>query len=546
MDLPESGSIQLVVATKDVDDSKTPQTVIAVLNDEDPLPLNPLLVLDDIHAVKPEADSGSHEESAPEDDVQSGVEEIVEESDAQKEAIASEESEEEPALRLAPLFSYDEDPVEDLEKDRDIFFTSQSLNGGTRSISAETRTPFGSTPPHISAFFPRSAAGSLAVVASGGTVVPRAPLQSSQVPSLPDANPSRSRSGSAMMDSPKSLSSPKTPVPAIMDPSPRTTPDSVRRPYSPSESQPDVSSAPIRRRPTMQHPPQVSSSTDQIVAPHASFLFMQLRYLPFSTDEPIDVMSTPAITRAISVLDYMHPYHAHKIGVLFVGPGQKTEEEILSNSHGSVQFSKFLRTLGDFVRLKDYKGYVGGLDTSEDRDGEFALRAGDELTEVVFHVAPLMPTRSGNDVLPKKRHIGNDNVVIVWDESGEYSPAYLVGEFNLVSFLITPCGDEYVRISVFRKEEDVGHFLPISLNQLVRTSVLGPIIMQTALDADRECQNLLTARQKGPARHGQGICSRLQQIQKIRALALQAAKAAKTNSPEKEGRKDAAAGTDGK
>jgi hypothetical protein len=70
----------------------------------------------------------------------------------------------------------------------------------------------------------------------------------------------------------------------------------------------------------------------------------------------------------------------------------------------------------------------------------------------MFHVATLMPGHD-SDILNKKRHIGNDNVHIVWKDAAnsEYSPASLRGEFNFVQLLISPLSATQARVSVYRK-----------------------------------------------------------------------------------------------
>merc|ERR1712224_167386 len=66
--------------------------------------------------------------------------------------------------------------------------------------------------------------------------------------------------------------------------------------------------------------------------------------------------------------------------------------------------------------------YTGGLRTAHTDDerkgndaGEYFLRYTDGFQEVAFHVAPLMPTRNATDAncTKKKKHIGNDSVVIL-------------------------------------------------------------------------------------------------------------------------------------
>lgn len=164
-------------------------------------------------------------------------------------------------------------------------------------------------------------------------------------------------------------------------------------------------------------------------------------------------------------------------------------------------------------------------------DGEFAIRFRDETVDVMVHCATMMP--SGN-VLAKKRHVGNDHVLVVsgkamlvialfsqltnkiqvWDESNEYDPKIIQSEFNLVSILIVPVGS-VARVSVFRKREMV-HFSPVSLNQLVRLDALAPLVLHTALNADRVVLSLLSLDAPMP-----NLALRLKQIKKIRTIAEQ-------------------------
>ena len=126
--------------------------------------------------------------------------------------------------------------------------------------------------------------------------------------------------------------------------------------------------------------------------------------------------------RAVKVLDHIPPYDTHKIGVVYVGPGQTTESEILSNTFGSSRYLEFLRGLGSLLRLQDVPQdmvYLGGLDQSG-IDGKFAYCYHDDITQVIFHAATLMPTDLNSDPKcgGKKLHIGNDFVTIVYNDSG--------------------------------------------------------------------------------------------------------------------------------
>lgn len=52
-----------------------------------------------------------------------------------------------------------------------------------------------------------------------------------------------------------------------------------------------------------------------------------------------------------------------KIGILFVDADQSNEVEILGNEAGSDNYHKFLKSVGQFFRLKGSSRYVAGLDT---------------------------------------------------------------------------------------------------------------------------------------------------------------------------------------
>ncbi len=124
----------------------------------------------------------------------------------------------------------------------------------------------------------------------------------------------------------------------------------------------------------------------------------------------------------MKVLDHIPPYETHKIGVVYVDRNQTAELEILSNTFGSSRYQDFLSGLGPLLRLPDIPPdmvYLGGLDHSG-TDGEFAYCFHDDITQVIYHVATLMPTDLVADpsCSNKKLHIGNDFVTIVYNDSG--------------------------------------------------------------------------------------------------------------------------------
>ncbi|KAF9911002.1 Tuberous sclerosis 2-like protein [Lobosporangium transversale] len=173
-----------------------------------------------------------------------------------------------------------------------------------------------------------------------------------------------------------------------------------------------------------------------------SFLFMQLTSYPdlMARETPILLADDGATNRAIGVLDRTPVVDFHKIGVLYVGKGQSKESEILGNTHGSSEYTKFLTGLGSLVRLKNAKIYTGGLDLEMDLDGEYAYSHQDEITQMIFHVATMMPNHPHDVNFDfKKRHIGNDWVTIVFNDSGaEYDFGTISGQFNFITLVVTP------------------------------------------------------------------------------------------------------------
>lgn len=152
-----------------------------------------------------------------------------------------------------------------------------------------------------------------------------------------------------------------------------------------------------------------------------SFVFLQLYHTgQNATERPLKLDTTNS--KAIALLDLIPPFETHKIGVLYVGPGQcNNETEILKNRFGSVRYAEFLRNLGTLVAIKDAKEHNLFINMESDgRDGNFTYIWQDNIVQVTFHVATLMPNKELDPHCnEKKKHIGNDFVTIVYNESGE-------------------------------------------------------------------------------------------------------------------------------
>jgi len=141
---------------------------------------------------------------------------------------------------------------------------------------------------------------------------------------------------------------------------------------------------------------------------------------------------------------------SYKFGVAYVGTGQGSEEEMLQNrmETASPSFKQFLNFLGETIELRNWKGYRAGLDVSgSNNTGTHSIYTKWQGYEIMFHVSTMLPFIQGDrQQLERKRHIGNDIVIIVFQED-ESCPPYqltsITSHQNHVVAVVQPCGDGY-------------------------------------------------------------------------------------------------------
>lgn len=157
--------------------------------------------------------------------------------------------------------------------------------------------------------------------------------------------------------------------------------------------------------------------------------------------QPIPLPEDDATRRAISTFDLNDTVDGHKVGFIYIGNGQTSEATILANTMGSEAYDTCLRGLGTEIRLKDAIFNTQGLDSKSDMDGQHTYAWRDRITEIIFHVTTLMPTDMEQDAqcVNKKRHIGNDFVNIIYNDSGlPFRFETFPSQFNYVNIIITP------------------------------------------------------------------------------------------------------------
>lgn len=231
-----------------------------------------------------------------------------------------------------------------------------------------------------------------------------------------------------------------------------------------------------------------------------SFFALQLSqypHLPKENTRSQLLTSTPQLEGLLRTLKVTPVIDTHKIGILYVGPGQTTEREILGNRHGSPAYTRFLEGMGRLIRVRDQRDVYTG-DIVPETDGEFTYAWWDDIVQVVYHTATLMPNIPIDpSFIYKKRHIGNDKVRIVWNDSGlPYNHHTIPSDFNFVNVIIQPHSlgtiaafsndsheREFFKVTMQRME-GMPDFGPIGDYKLVSAESLAPLLRQVSLLAD--------------------------------------------------------------
>ncbi|XP_069503431.1 tuberin isoform X2 [Ambystoma mexicanum] len=237
------------------------------------------------------------------------------------------------------------------------------------------------------------------------------------------------------------------------------------------------------------------SKAEKVPGIDPSFVFLQLFHSPLFGDEsnrPLLVPNNQTFERSVKLLDQIPSYDTHKIGVLYVGEGQATNERaILSNEHGSYRYTEFLTGLGKLIELRDTqpdKIFLGGLDEFGD-DGQFTYCWHDDIMQVIFHIATLMPNKEvDSNRSNKKRHIGNNFVNMIYNDSGEFFKLGTIkGQFNFVDVVISPLDFE-TNLVQLQCRKDMEGLVDISIARIVSDKNLPFLARQMALHSNMASQ----------------------------------------------------------
>lgn len=111
-----------------------------------------------------------------------------------------------------------------------------------------------------------------------------------------------------------------------------------------------------------------------------------------------------------------------------------------------------------------YSRYRGGLDVKSDHTGTESIYEQFHNHEIMFHVSTLLPhSKFERQQLERKRHIGNDIVVIVFQETEtKFNPECIASQFLHVYLIVTPLDNDGTRYKVSIMQRDsVAYFGPL-------------------------------------------------------------------------------------
>ena len=287
-----------------------------------------------------------------------------------------------------------------------------------------------------------------------------------------------------------------------------------------------------------------SSAAGLSVLPNHIFLQQTSTISPMPIPmQPIVLPDDENVKRAIKTFDFNDTVDGHKAGVIYVGKGQTSEADILANSQGTSLYESFLSGLGTKVALQGATFNTQGLDRESNRDGTHTYAWRDRVTEIVFHITTMMPTHRAGDpqCIEKKRHIGNDFVNIIYNDSGlPFNFDTFKTQYNYFYIVVTP---EFVtpplphRLSTLAGDGHLGEspshlkprycftvhtihspsfpeISPTSTPKLVSASALPGFVRQLALSAS--VFSLIRSSTNGGGEYVSSWQNRLRQIVKLR------------------------------
>ncbi|NXO43019.1 RGPA2 protein, partial [Locustella ochotensis] len=196
------------------------------------------------------------------------------------------------------------------------------------------------------------------------------------------------------------------------------------------------------------------------------------------------------LLRELKNLDSRQCRETHKIAVFYIAEGQEDKCSILANARGSQAYEDFVAGLGWEVDLSTHGGFMGGLQRNGST-GQTAPYYATSTVEIIFHVSTRMPSNSDDSLTKKLRHLGNDEVHIVWSEhTRNYRRGIIPTDFGDVLIVIYPMKNHMFFIEIMKKPE-VPFFGPLFDGAIVTAKLLPSLVCATCINASRAVKSLI-------------------------------------------------------
>mmetsp|Transcript_19350 Transcript_19350/g.74304 ORF Transcript_19350/g.74304 Transcript_19350/m.74304 type:complete len:613 (+) Transcript_19350:308-2146(+) len=198
-------------------------------------------------------------------------------------------------------------------------------------------------------------------------------------------------------------------------------------------------------------------------------------------------IKNPDLVKELAHFDGSHIVLKYKFGVLYCKEGQTTEEEWFGNEHGSPGLDRFLSIIGDKIKLQGWEKFRGGLDVNGNSTGEYSVFTDFKGYEIMFHVSTLLPFMPADEQkIERKRHLGNDIVVIIFKEGNTpFPPAICKSVFNHTYIVVQEWEDpNYYQISVTTKDGVKAFGPPFPFPPIIHVDMLREFLLTKMLNAE--------------------------------------------------------------
>ncbi|XP_049848279.1 rapA guanosine triphosphatase-activating protein 1-like isoform X2 [Schistocerca gregaria] len=164
---------------------------------------------------------------------------------------------------------------------------------------------------------------------------------------------------------------------------------------------------------------------------------------PFLRDVRLTRVKNPLLVKdLVHIEDRLLP-KGYKFGVIYAAR-ESDENLIFSNNNPSDGFLTFMKWLGKRIKLKGWKKFGGGLDLNTDTTGTHSYFTAFQNFDIMFHVSTELPYSDKNgQQVERKRHIGNDIVIIIYQDGlpdHPFEATSIKSKFNQVYFVVQEAG----------------------------------------------------------------------------------------------------------